>query len=88
MITNYAKIFQVLRSAVAEGNPILKYIVPGALVAIAAYLMLGRSDGPVQIDKTAVPPALEKMAMPGVEMPGQVTKNPRWPQRHIERRDR
>lgn len=61
-------------SAVAEGNPILKYIVPGALVAIAAYLMLGRSDGPVQIDKTAVPPALEKMAMPGVEMPGQVTK--------------
>lgn len=64
-------------SAVMQGNPILKYIIPGALIAIAGYFYLGQDGGLVQIEKTAAPvpsaapPAVN--ALPGAEFPTQVT---------------
>jgi Bacterial protein of unknown function (DUF937) len=65
-------------SAVADGNPLLKYALPAALVAIAGYYILGSGTGPVVVEKPAMPSSSSSTAspagLPGAEMPAQVTK--------------
>ena len=63
-------------SAVADGNPLLKYALPAALVAIAGYFILGNGNGPVVMEKPAMPAAgtSAPAGLPGADMPAQVTK--------------
>jgi Bacterial protein of unknown function (DUF937) len=62
-------------SATADGNPLIKYGIPAALVAVAGYFLLGRDGGPVQVEKTATPPSVTApVSMPGAELPGQIAK--------------
>ena len=64
-------------SAVDDGNPLIKYGIPGVLIAMLTYFALGRSDGPVQVEEKTPPAAsstASPTAMPGAELSGQLTK--------------
>lgn len=62
-------------SHVGEGSGIWKFLLPALLAAAALYFIAGRNGGPAQIEKTAAPtPSVSApVAMPGAELPGQVT---------------
>ena len=62
-------------AADSETTSMFKYAIPAALVAVAAYMLLGRDSGPSQVDTTATPPSITAPAsIKAADLPGQIAK--------------